>query len=106
MIVGGPAAGERLTHEALEGDGGGADRVVPVDVAKHLVLGKQQRFESGDPLHRDADLQTAGLRVRQQAQRVQQPVHIDLTVRDAAKMGVSGQIFDLVQVQRAGDQSL
>src|SRR5690606_20040748 len=48
----------------------------------------------------------AGFGVAQEDERVQQPVHVDLTVGHAAEARVPLEVFDLVEVETTADEAL
>ena len=84
----------------------GPHGVVPVNVPEHLVLGEQQRLEGGHALLLHADLEASRLRILQQQQRVQQPVHVHVTIRNAAEASVTLQVLDLVEIEAAAHEAL
>ncbi len=96
-------AGHRRAHGPLEHARGTAHRVVPVDVAVHLVLGEEERFEGRDALLVD----THGpmpCAIGHQAERGQQPIDVDGAVGDATLPRVPREVIDLVEIERAGNE--
>ena len=101
------AAAQRVVHEPLVHRRRAAHGVVPVHVAVHLILREQQRLERRRAPSPTSP--TAGaplLRILDDGERVEQAVDVDLAVRHAAHERVALEVLDLVEVERAGDQSL
>ena len=97
---------ERVGHEALVHRRRATHRVMPVHVPVHLILGEQQRLERRQPLLDHADGRLPGVGIADERQRVDQTVDVDLAVAHAAHERVAPQVVELVEVDRAGNQSL
>ena len=97
---------ERRLHEAHEGQRRGAHRVVPVDVPVHLVLREEERLQRADSLLAHREFERPPIAFAGDRERRQQPVHVHGPVGHPAEERVAAQVVDLVEVQRAGDQSL
>ena len=80
--------------------------MVPVDVPEHLILREEEGLEGGEALLRDRDLQRARPLLPSQREGLEQPVHVDGSIRHPAEEAVPPQIVDLVEIQGAGDQPL
>ena len=96
--------GERHAHKAREHHRGGADRVVPVHVAVHLVFREQQRLERREPLVVQRQRRGA-VGAGDDRQRGEQTVNVDHAVWHAAHLCVARQVVELVDVKRARYES-
>ena len=92
--------------EALVHGRRAAHRVMPIHVAVHLILREQERFECREALFGDADHGCAALRIVHEGERVEQPIDVDVAVVHAAHERVALEILDLVEIERARDETL
>jgi excinuclease ABC subunit C len=80
------------------------NRMVPVDVSKHLHLGEQERLERTHRLFSDADLEPPVVWILENHEPLKEPIHIDLPIRDPAEPRVPAEIVHLVQIEAPADE--
>ena len=104
QFLGGERAGQhRLLHRPQQHRHAGAVGVVPVDVVEHLLAGVDQGVERADALVADDD---AGRALDAgDPERVDQAGGVDAAVGDVAGAGVAGQVVELVDVERPGEDA-
>jgi hypothetical protein len=95
-----PLGADRLPHQALEHRRGAPHGVVPVHVAIHLVLGEEQRFESGEAFLVQCE-RHASTRTGRERERGEQPIDVDDPVGHAAHPCITREIVELVRVHRS-----
>ena len=88
-------------HRPLQHRGGGADGMVPVDLAEHDVAGEHHQLGGGAALVGDGERRAGGV----EAEACEQPLLVEVpAVRHAGVQAVAGQVVHLVNVDRPREQ--